>query len=224
VAGQGLDGSGAERRVGVVGQGLDASGAERRVVDTLKIDLANIAGTPGARGDFEVSERFSPAEGISTMGPVTGEITVENTGSLLLVRGRLRAVLKLACVRCLGDTEQTVEVEVEEEFASEGAGPEVVTVDREEPEVSAISDYVLDLHEFVRQQITVNMPMAPLCRPDCRGICPQCGQDLNQGQCGCGVVAGSGAERRVVEGSEGRWAKLGELLKSRGRGPGGQRR
>lgn len=169
----------------------------------MKIDLANIAGTPGARGSFEISEGFSPAEGVSAVGPVVGEITVENTGSLLLVRGRLQAVLKMACARCLSDTEQTVEVEVEEEFASEGAGPEVVTVDREEPEAAAISDYVLDLHEFARQQIMVNMPMAALCRPDCRGICPQCGRNLNQGQCGC-----------EAQGSDGRWAKLGQLLQS----------
>jgi uncharacterized protein len=188
----------------------------------LKTDLANIAGTPGARGSFEISEGFGPAEGIPAVGPVLGEITVENTGSLLLVRGRLRAVLRLACARCLSDTEQTVEVEVEEEFASQGAGPEVVTVDREEPEASAISDYVLDLHEFVRQQVMVRMPMAPLCRPDCRGICPQCGQNLNSGHCEC-----------EVEGSDARWAKLGQLLgwpeassgsprESRGRGSGGQ--
>jgi uncharacterized protein len=178
-----------------------ALGAPRRAVDTLKIDLANIAGTPGAGGSFEISEGFSPTEGVPAVGPVTGEITVENAGSLLLVRGALRAVLRMACARCLSDTEQTVEVEVEEEFASESAGPEVVTVDREEPQAAAISDYVLDLHEFVRQQIMVNMPMAPLCRLGCRGLCPQCGQNLNLGRCGC-----------QAEGSDGRWERLGQLL------------
>lgn len=175
----------------------------------MKIDLANIAGTPGARAGFEISERFGPAEGIPVAGPVTGEITVENTGSLLLVRGRLQAAVEMACARCLGGLQQTLEIEVEEEFAGEDAGPEVLTVDREEPEASAISDYVLDVHEFVRQQVAVAAPLAPVCRPDCQGVCPQCGQNLNLGPCGC-------VPERFPEGSpkgsDSRWAKLGELL------------
>jgi uncharacterized protein len=171
----------------------------------LKIDLANIAGTPGARGSFEICERFGPAEGVPVAEAVTGEITVENSGSLLLVRGRLRATVKMTCARCLSEAEQVVETEVEEEFASEGAGPEVETLDREEPEASAISDFVLDAHEFARQQIMVSTPMTVLCRPDCRGICPRCGQNLNLRECEC----------RVAESGD-RWAKLGELLDRKG--------
>jgi len=168
----------------------------------LKIDLANIAGTPGARGRFAISERIRASEGAACVGPVTGELTVENAGSLLLIRGRLRATLKLTCVRCLSEGEQELDLEIEEEFASEGAGDDIQTIDRDEPELAAISDYVLDAHEFVRQQVVAGMPMSFLCRPDCRGICPQCGADLNLAQCECAVAPG-----------DERWAKLGELLK-----------
>jgi uncharacterized protein len=76
-------------------------------------------------------------------------------------------------------------MKVEEEFATAETAPDVVTIDREEPETSAMSNYVLDVSELVRQQLAVNLPMAPLCREDCQGICPECGQNLNLGPCSC---------------------------------------
>jgi len=163
----------------------------------VKIDLANIAGTPGARGRYSISERLAPTEGISSAGPVTGELTVENTGSLLLVRGRLRAVVRLTCGRCLAEAEHPIEMEVEEEFASQATAPDVDTIDRDEPQASAISDYVLDGTEFVRQHLATHMPMAFVCRPDCRGICPHCGKNLNEGECEC-----------EAEPEDARWEKL----------------
>jgi len=178
----------------------------------LKIDLANIAGTPGARGRFAISERLSDTEeaeegrpsswSAAPAGPVTGELTVENAGSLLLVRGHLHVTLRMPCVRCLKEGEQELEIEVEEEFASEGAGPEVRTIDRDEPELSAMTDFVLDAQEFARQQVVASVPMSFLCRPDCRGICPECGKDLNEGPCQCPTESG-----------DHRWASLGELLR-----------
>lgn len=168
----------------------------------MRIDLANIAGTPGARGRFPISEQLSASEGVVCVGPVTGELTVENAGSLLLVRGQLHAALRTPCARCLAEGEQQLEMEIEEEFASEGASPEVRTIDREEPHLSAISDFVLDAHEFVRQQVMANLPMSFLCRPDCRGICPECGKDLNEGTCRCAAESGP---------PKAEWAKLGEL-------------
>jgi uncharacterized protein len=170
----------------------------------LKIDLSNIAGTPGERGRYSVSERVAPTDDVSCVGPVTGEITVENAGLLLLVRGRLRGTARLTCARCLSEYRRPVEIDVEEEFATEETGPEVPTIDREEPAASGISDYVLDVSDLVRQELTVRVPMAPLCRADCLGICPQCGKNLNEGPCGCRAHP-----------TDGRWAKLSTLLEGR---------
>ena len=151
----------------------------------MKIDLANVAGVPGAHGRYPVDETIRPLDGVEVVGPVTGEITVQNTGLLLMVRGWLRAAVRMNCVRCLAQTQEPLEIAIEEEFASEGAPPDVDTIDRDDPERSAIHDYVLDLSEFARQQVAVNTPMASLCRPDCLGICPVCGCNLNDGPCDC---------------------------------------
>ena len=60
--------------------------------------------------------------------------------------------------------------------------------------------HTLDLTEAVRQYREVSAEMQPLCRPDCRGLCPVCGRDLNQGECNCDRSA-----------HDDRWAALGEL-------------
>jgi len=172
----------------------------------LKIDLCDIAGTPGARGRYSISERLASAEGPSSVRPVTGEMTVENTGSLLLLRGRLTGVLKLSCTRCLSEFEQPLAINVEEEFATENTAPDIETVDRDDPEASAMSDYVLDVSELVRQQVVLHAPIASVCRPDCRGICPQCGHNLNEGPCDC-----------APQTADSPWAKLQYLLSDRPR-------
>jgi uncharacterized protein len=154
-------------------------------VNAVKVDLADVAGVPGAHGRYSVCEQVPPIDGASVIGPVTGELTVQNTGLLLVVRGRLQAVLEVACARCLAPTQVPVRIKVEEEFAAEGASPDVDTIDREDPERAAIEDFVLDVTELVRQQLAVNVPMTSLCRPECQGICPQCGQNLNEGPCQC---------------------------------------
>ena len=167
----------------------------------MKLDLADIAGTPGARGRYAVSECLDREEAFSLVGPVTGEITVENTGPLLLVRGKLKGVLKLACVRCLSAREQPFEIEVEEEFATEDTASDVATIDRDEPEVAAIVDYVLDVRELARQQTALAVPMAFVCHPDCPGLCPTCGKRLADGGCECGPQP-----------VDDRWTRLRDLL------------
>jgi len=73
----------------------------------------------------------------------------------------------------------------------------------EEPGVFTISEqHILDLTEAIRQNAIVAIPMKPLCREDCAGICPKCGKDLNQGECGC-----------PTEEVDPRWAKLLKLKK-----------
>jgi uncharacterized protein len=168
---------------------------------SLKIDFANIAGTPGARGRYSISENVAQTEDFACVGPAVGELQVENTGSLLLLRGELRATLKLACVRCLGAFERPITMTIEEEFSTGETEPDIATMDRDDPDASAMSDFVLDVSEFVRQQILVNVPIASICREDCRGICPRCGQNLNEKDCDC-----------AVEPADSPWAKLSDLL------------
>ncbi len=100
--------------------------------------------------------------------PIRYAIKASLTKRTLLVRGRLEVVVRLACSRCLKEFEERIEVE---DFDLR-------------KEIDDPGD-TIDLTEEVRADIILALPIKPLCKMDCLGICPSCGQDLNEGKCGC---------------------------------------
>jgi len=112
------------------------------------------------------------------------------------------------CSRCLATAEVTLGLSIEEEYyptvdiASGAALPPPA-------DASAFlidAHHILNLCEAVQQQRILAEPMQPLCRPDCAGLCPSCGADLNTGSCTCPRA-----------GIDARWAALSELAETRER-------
>ena len=141
-----------------------------------KIDLAAVSGT------FE--------------GDITVEGTILNTGRVYRLEGVIRCKKSFTCDRCLGHFVEPQEHAFAEDFQQSG------TDDEADSEVNLFDGDVIDLTELVRDTILAAQPLRNLCRPDCRGLCPKCGADLNQGDCGC--------DRFVVDP---RLAALQDLLK-----------
>jgi len=145
--------------------------------------------TVGARKVVPINERLPAAAGILLDAPVTGEITLTNTGTVLLVSGRVKTVARLQCSRCLDEYSQPVEAEVQEEFRLiPGGGPEgQTTADSEYDEdlSTVIGETEIDLTELMRQALLVSLPFQPLCRQDCKGLCPNCGKNRNREECSC---------------------------------------
>jgi uncharacterized protein len=134
--------------------------------------------------DFEEETlRFDDLE----LHGLTGSVSTLRTDRGLLVTLNAEARARERCSRCLTDTETPMEISFEEEYVP------VVDANTGAPIRSALPpdtfrigpDFVLDLHEGLRQYILMSEPAKPLCRPDCRGLCPSCGADLNAGPCGC---------------------------------------
>jgi len=100
-------------------------------------------------------------------GSVQGKVTLIHTRQGILVQGRLKVEVEIICSRCLNVFLYPVTFNIEDEFlctsstlsSSEGQG-----------DVTISSDNVLDLGEIIRQNTLLNLPMKPLCRPDCAGI------------------------------------------------------
>ncbi|HLF80065.1 MAG TPA: DUF177 domain-containing protein [Dehalococcoidia bacterium] len=119
--------------------------------------------------------------------PVAGHVQLLRTRSGVLVRAHLTMTEPEDCSRCLRPLMELVKIDFEEEFQA--------TVDaltgrpvEERPDQDAFlidSNHTLDLTEAIRQYREASATMQPLCRPDCRGLCPRCGRDLNEGDCGC---------------------------------------
>jgi uncharacterized protein len=108
------------------------------------------------------------------------------TGADVLVRGRLNGTVRLACRRCLREIEQPLEEEVTWLFR---AGLSPAEAETEGVYALPAKAREIDLAPAVREQILLAVPLYPLCSESCRGLCPRCGADLNQGPCSCGEEA-----------------------------------
>ena len=126
-------------------------------------------------------------------GPVHLDLEAQQVLRDVLVQGTVKAVVDHDCRRCL----EPVSVSVEEPvsmFFQAGVPEEQA----EAEEVYPLPERAdLDLGPAVREQVALAVPQFALCREDCRGLCPQCGSNLNEGDCGC-----------VVEEVDDRWAAL----------------
>ena len=134
-----------------------------------------------------------------------GQVKVTKLRDGVLVQGDVEARVSLECSRCLDRFEMAVDAGLEEQFQPTidvETGAPVRRGDDAETEGAFEIDanHLMDLGEPVRQALLVALPMKPLCREDCKGICPQCGANLNETDCG-----------HTDEEEDNRWASLREL-------------
>lgn len=101
--------------------------------------------------------------------------------------GTARATLHLACSRCLEPYPVPVDAAFDLRYLPHAANTGEGEREVEEDDLSTAfyRDEVIDLGELVREQFYLALPMKPLCREDCRGLCPQCGTNLNRNSCAC---------------------------------------
>lgn len=153
----------------------------------MKLDLSEIAKTPGMQAVHDVDEQCPNESALDCVSAVKGQIRISNTGSLLLVKGEVKAEVRLECSRCTTDFVLPVEADVEEEFRLEKVGDaiQVLPIDEEETTPDLMSGSLLDVQELIRQNLLPVLPIQPLCKPDCKGLCPTCGENLNVGKCQC---------------------------------------
>ena len=97
---------------------------------------------------------------------IVGEIV--NDDSNLKISGKIYCRRKFDCDRCLTEAEENQVCEFEEEISQ-----------------AEISDGILDITELVRDTLIAAQPIKNLCKADCKGLCPKCGQNLNEKECNC---------------------------------------
>jgi uncharacterized protein len=173
---------------------------------SLQFNVATLLGEPlGATRVYEIDERAL----VDTEEPrherVAGRAVFLRTKEGVFVSATLHGVQREACSRCLRDVETPVDLEIREEyFARVDVHTGASLPPPEDPEAFRVdARHTLDLEDAVRQYWTAALSMQPLCRPDCKGICPRCGRDLNAGSCECGPEEDS------------RWSALRELAGKR---------
>jgi uncharacterized protein len=128
-----------------------------------------------------------------------GSLRLSRTPQGVLIQGTLEAETRAECVRCLTMFDLPAEIEISELFLPQHAAQ--AADENEEPRIIT-EEGNIDLTPIVREEIILSIPMKAVCSETCKGLCPECGQNLNEGQCDC-----------VVERIDPRLAPLLDLLK-----------
>jgi len=114
---------------------------------------------------------------------------VLKAGDVVHVSGMLTGTVRRQCVRCLKEYDEALRLPVTGEF-HKGAEPNRKpegrgAADETDDDLYAYTGEEIALDGMLREQLILDAPMQPLCREDCQGLCPVCGQDRNERRCGC---------------------------------------
>jgi uncharacterized protein len=174
-------------------------------VQDLRLSVAEILGRPGEYRDVSLHRRL-PGVGMALArlddGGIRGELRIESVIEGVLVTGRIEGTTVLECARCLTEFNSDVTLRISELFA--GPGHEA----SEDEDVYQVENAEIDLEPMVRDAVTLALPLNPLCREECAGLCATCGTDLNEGACDCKDDA-----------PDPRWAALSDLRERLERNP-----
>lgn len=155
------------------------------------IDLEQIRLEEGAGEDLPVAEMIESGGEVGFARPVEGTVHLARVGETIWVNGKVATWITLTCGRCLRPFDQRLIGTFREGFRRGLAGNEPVRGSlSEEDLVVALEGTQLDITEVARQHLLMALPMVPVCRPTCAGLCPHCGADRNERACGCATEAG----------------------------------
>lgn len=174
-----------KKSVGCLVGGHCPAGGESRRASGIAINVAQLLKEPiGATRRIDIDDVVGGGEEAIQ---VWGELEFIRTNRSILVEGVLDARSKATCSRCLSLFDCQLSFHVEEEyFPTVDVVSGVYLPLPEEPGAFTIdASHILDLSEAVRQHTLLTMPLKPLCQPDCAGLCPSCGHNLNEGKCSC---------------------------------------
>jgi uncharacterized protein len=159
----------------------------------MLINVATLLREPvGATRHLEVSDERVEVRDVGYARVVDGDVRLLRTSRGILVRARLETTVPLECSRCLRPFEAPLQLEIDELFAMLRDPVTREPIEGiEMDDFKVVDEQYLDLSDAVRQYDESSRPISPLCQPDCRGLCPTCGADLNDGQCACAPEAGS---------------------------------
>lgn len=168
---------------------------EKQQLSRLRFNFGHLLdGDLGGYRDVELDYPTIQVGADVTLASLTGTFRATRTSKGIYVEGTLESVTETECTRCLETVTLPLELGLDDLFYyppyQAPTGEYIIRDDR-----------ILDLAPLVRELSLLGVPMQVLCREECRGICSQCGQNLNHGECDC-----------VVDDIDPRMAKLKTLL------------
>jgi len=152
-------------------------------VIAMQLHLRNrkIDGETHWAGTLDAGHLLKERSDIAGWGPLRADLSVKEAAGAVEVGGRLELELALVCSRCLEHVEHKLEIPFREAFVPAAEG----TPDAEDDHVHPVSEDKVDLRPYVEENVLLALPFVPLCREDCKGLCPECGQNFNVRECDC---------------------------------------
>ena len=139
---------------------------------------------------FRPEEVGDEGDAYRIVAPVDLAFEIHKDKDKFRLVGTVATELELPCSRCLEPFRLPVAAPFDLRYlpASEVSSEGEREVDDEDLETSYYENDAIDLNELLREQFYLALPMKPLCREECKGLCPQCGTNLNTGTCACAPV------------------------------------
>jgi uncharacterized protein len=153
-----------------------------RTHSPLVLDVRELLESHGIRRPLAFSARVPDLSNdmVRVAEPVDFDLVLENIEGGVLVQGTMAGTYSGTCRRCAKEL-------VHLPFSFRGSELYRPVADAWEEEY-VIKEHQLDLEPMVRDTVALNLPTNPLCTDDCKGLCPACGTDLNEGSCSCEVA------------------------------------
>jgi len=148
------------------------------------LKLNDIIETPGSAIAFDYEADFRDLE-INYSKPFVNPVhiygKVANNAGVLLLTAQCDTVIRFACDRCAEETEKEYSIAAETILAESLVSPD----DFDNSDIVIIENAAVDVDEVVRSTIILESGMLLLCSEECKGLCPRCGRNLNEGPCDC---------------------------------------
>jgi uncharacterized protein len=158
------------------------------------IDISTVKDIKGASIEVELEGPPDPmaiaAVSLTPVTPVHVAAKATSTGhSAILVEGKARAEFRAECHRCLREFIFGVETEFQEQYYKASHRPSLMS-DSEKDEVLTYNGDFVDISKEVNSHLALSLPIRLICSSECKGLCPVCGKDLNEGECACSEEEG----------------------------------
>jgi uncharacterized protein len=157
----------------------------------MRLDLSHIRQAETAFLRQYEPSAFAEDDGdYRVVAPVSLEFTIHKDHDRFRLVGTVATTLELACSRCLEPFTLPVNATFDLRYLPQGAAADDETSEESETEDDDVSttfyqDEAIDLSELLREQFYLVLPMKPLCSESCKGLCPECGANLNVETCAC---------------------------------------
>lgn len=152
----------------------------------MTITILDVISTADKKKEISVQTDMDFFESAGQKFPITdikpfNLCLTNDNNKRLLISGDTTLDVVIPCDRCLSDVVNHFEIQIDRELSLEDGK----VVCSEDEEIPFLEEHQLDVDRLIYDEILVNWPTKVLCKDDCKGICPVCGQNLNQQDCGC---------------------------------------